>query len=113
MELSDKKNIGSLASITFNTHCSPKNSDLGCNKSIFYRGPPTPLDNHWDDLHRLLPGSSEYLGKEVVVDVHGYPPEERGNLITKQDDYLLRARAVVLNQGPNMISQNLYSFNAT
>ena len=47
-------------------------------------------DLHWDDLHRLLAGSDEYLGKRVVDSLESVPEEEREHCITSTRDYQLR-----------------------
>ena len=47
-------------------------------------------DLHWDDLHRLLPGSDRYLNKCVVDNLEQVPEEERNNCITKTHDARLR-----------------------
>jgi len=47
-------------------------------------------DVHWDDLHRLLPGSEEYLGRQPVDCLESLPEGERHRFIQKQNDHLLR-----------------------
>ena len=55
-------------------------------------------DLHWPDLHRLLPNSKEYLGKEVVDNMEAVEEGERHNCIEKTEDFRLRAKAVRDNQ---------------
>ena len=59
-----------------------------CNRSA--------ADIHWDDLHKLLPGSEEYLHKEVVDGV--VPEEERHLKINKAEDHVKRMHALQRNQ---------------
>ena len=49
-------------------------------------------DLHWDDLHRLLPGSEAYLKKIVVKSLDDIPTdEESSNYIDQATDYKLRS----------------------
>ena len=55
-------------------------------------------DQHLDDLHRLLPGSEQYMGKTVVNSLEDVPPEADISLfIDKKTDYILRSQAVQAN----------------
>ena len=55
-------------------------------------------DQHLDDLHRLLPGSEQYLGKTVVDSMEDVPPDtDISGYIDKKTDYLLRSNAVSAN----------------
>ena len=57
---------------------------------------PSAADLHWDDLHRLLPGSEEYLDKELV---DGVVAEEEQHLkINKADDHVKRSKNIQRNQ---------------
>ena len=48
-------------------------------------------DLHWDDLHRLLPGSEEYLNKIVVKKLDDIPPDQDVNdYIDRDTDHKLR-----------------------
>ena len=47
-------------------------------------------DLHWDDLHRLLPNSHEYLRKRIVDTLESVPEEERSECITQTEDAKLR-----------------------
>lgn len=47
-------------------------------------------DLHWDDLHRLLPGSEHYLGKTVVDNLENVAEEERDRCIASTEDCRLR-----------------------
>ena len=51
-------------------------------------------DHHWPDLHRLLPGSENYLGKRIVDNMDDVTPEEHANCIEKGKDFLLRSKAI-------------------
>ena len=55
-------------------------------------------DGHWDDLHKLLPGHEEYLGKRVVKSLDMVKESECENCITEARDYILRKKAVDQNQ---------------
>ena len=49
-------------------------------------------DLHWDDLHRLLPGSEAYLHKIVVKSIDDIPCDsESSNYILQATDYQLRS----------------------
>ena len=49
-------------------------------------------DNHMEQLHKLLPGHAEYLGKTVVPEMlDGMNPLL---FISKKNDYLLRQKAI-------------------
>ena len=52
-------------------------------------------DQHLEDLHRLLPGHEQYLGKIVVKDLSEIPADANPDLyIDKSTDYNLRRKAV-------------------
>ena len=51
-------------------------------------------DNHWDELHRLLPGHEEYMGKRLVKSLEDVEESEQDNCITESLDYILRKTAV-------------------
>ena len=52
-------------------------------------------DQHLEDLHRLLPGNEQYLGKIVVKDLSDIPSDADPDLyIDKKTDFLLRRKAV-------------------
>ena len=52
-------------------------------------------DQHLDDLHRLLPGSEQYLGKTVVDSMEDVPPgADVSSYIDKKTDFMLRSNAV-------------------
>ena len=48
-------------------------------------------DTHWEDFHRLLPGSEKYLNKRVVTPAvyAGLTEEEKQGCITNTEDHLL------------------------
>ena len=49
-------------------------------------------DLHWNDLHRLLPGSEIYLKKIVVKNLDDLPSDaDRSNYIDQATDYKLRS----------------------
>ena len=55
-------------------------------------------DLHSDEIHQALPDSDQYLGKKIVQNECDKPSgEERGEFLTKKQDFLLRARAVDKN----------------
>jgi hypothetical protein len=51
-------------------------------------------DIHWNDLHRILPGSERYLDKTVVEDMAILPEEERDACISQADHHVMRSKAV-------------------
>ena len=55
-------------------------------------------DNHWDELHRLLPGHEEYVGKRLVKSLEDVEESEQDNCINETLDYILRKTAVDQNQ---------------
>ena len=55
-------------------------------------------DNHWDELHRLLPGHEEYMGKRLVKSLEDVEESEQDNCINETLDYILRKTAVDQNQ---------------
>ena len=55
-------------------------------------------DQHMEELHRLLPGHEEYLGKIVVPKLTDIPPEADPCLyIDEKTDYILRSTAINQN----------------
>ena len=55
-------------------------------------------DNHWNQLHKLLPGSEKYLDKKLVDNLKDIPADaNKDEYITKKDDYILRFKAVQEN----------------
>ena len=54
-------------------------------------------DMHWDDLHRLLPESEQYLDKIVVKSLDGIKEEDLAKYITAEQDFLLRSKAIENN----------------
>ena len=55
-------------------------------------------DNHWNQLHKLLPGSEKYLDKKLVDNPKDIPADaNKDEYITKKDDYILRFKAVQEN----------------
>ena len=55
-------------------------------------------DLHSDEIHRALPGSDQYLGKQIVQNECDKPNgDERKGFLTKREDFLFRARAVDKN----------------
>ena len=55
-------------------------------------------DFHMEELHRLLPGSEQYLGKIVVPKMTDVPPEaDPDDYIDEKTDFLLRKKALKEN----------------
>ena len=55
-------------------------------------------DLHSDEIHRALPDSDQYLGKQIVQNECDKPNgDAREGFLTKREDFLLRARAVDKN----------------
>ena len=44
-------------------------------------------DGHWDELHKKLPGSKEYLEKKIVKKLDEVSKSERENCITELQDW--------------------------
>ena len=64
-------------------------------------------DVHWNDLHRLLPGSEAYLNKIVVDSSNDIPiDEDPNNYIDKATDYMLRT--VNLRKYPDIVVTYLH-----
>ena len=55
-------------------------------------------DGHWNELHKKLPGSENYLGKRIVKNLEDVEESERENCITDLDDWAMRKKAVDENQ---------------
>ena len=83
------------------------NENLAFNEHLRYSSNDTRMfnlfqtfsfaDMHAPDLHRLLPGSDEYLSKIVVENEQKIPPENPELYITKKQDFMLRAANVNRN----------------
>ena len=59
-------------------------------------------DLHMPELHRLLPGHEEYLGKTVIAKLADIPPgEDPANFIDEKTDYRLRTKA--LNENGHIV----------
>ena len=59
-------------------------------------------DRHMEELHRLLPGSDQYLGKTVVKRLTDIPPGNDPSLfIDERTDFLLRTKA--LNENGHLV----------
>merc|ERR1711860_47020 len=55
-------------------------------------------DNHWEQLHKLLPGSEKYLGKKIVKSLKDIPADaNKDEYMTKREDDILRFKAVQEN----------------